>query len=94
MDEAGLAEGVEVFNLSGSAGTTALARLVHEEGNAQLLMQMGLGLVGSTLSTGSPHAPSDATALARPVEEPEVVVIPADSAHHSFGDLVAAWRSE
>ena len=47
MEEAELADGIEVFNLEGAGGTVGLQRLVNEEANADLLMQMGLGVVGA-----------------------------------------------
>ena len=39
--------GVEVFNLEGAGGTVGLQRLVNEKGNDELLMPMGLGVVGA-----------------------------------------------
>ncbi|MDK1476790.1 tripartite tricarboxylate transporter substrate-binding protein [Streptomyces sp. 549] len=93
LEESGLSGEVEVFHLTGQAGTTALTRLVHEKGNDRLLMQMGLGLVGSSLTTGTPSDIGRATALARLVEEPEVVVVPADSPYRTLDDLVGAWKT-
>ena len=43
MEEEKIAEGIEVFNLEGAGGTVGLQRLVNEKGNADMLMQMGLG---------------------------------------------------
>ena len=51
-----LAESIEVFNLEGAGGTVGLQRLVNEDGNAELLMQMGLGVVGAQFSTGAAGA--------------------------------------
>ncbi|MBB1255677.1 tripartite tricarboxylate transporter substrate binding protein, partial [Streptomyces sp. OF3] len=92
LEDAGLAEEVEVFNLTGSAGTTGLTRLVHESGNTRLIMQMGLGLVGSALADRAPHPIADATPLARLLEEPEAVVVPHDSPYRTFDQLAKAWR--
>ncbi len=92
LEESGLVEEVEVFNLSGAAGTTGLTRLVHESGNGRLIMQMGLGLVGGTQDKSSSRYLSEATPLARLIEEPEAVVVPQDSPYRTFGDLVTAWR--
>src|ERR687889_262305 len=50
MEGEGLAESIEVFNLEGAGGTVGLQRLVNEDGNAELLMQMGLGVVGAQFS--------------------------------------------
>ncbi|TDC09167.1 tripartite tricarboxylate transporter substrate binding protein [Streptomyces sp. 8K308] len=92
LRESGLAGDVEVFNLTGGMGTVALTRLVHESGNDELLLQMGLGLVGS-LHTGSPPARiGDATPLARLVDEPGTIVVAASSPYRSFDALVDDWR--
>jgi len=44
MDDARIATGLEVFNLSGAGGTVGLAKLVNEKGNGDLSMMMGLGV--------------------------------------------------
>ncbi|MBB1243400.1 tripartite tricarboxylate transporter substrate binding protein, partial [Streptomyces durbertensis] len=93
LEDAGLADEVEVFNLTGSAGTTGLTRLVHEDGNNRLIMQMGLGLVGSALADRAPHPITGATPLARLLEEPEAVVVPRDSPYRTFDQLAEAWRN-
>ncbi|MEU4685472.1 Bug family tripartite tricarboxylate transporter substrate binding protein [Streptomyces xinghaiensis] len=92
LRDTGLAGEVEVFNLPGSSGTVALTRLLHETGNDRMLLQMGLGLVGSVLSQGVPHGIDEATPVARLIAEPEAVVVPADSPYASFGELVRAWK--
>ncbi|MFP3988378.1 tripartite tricarboxylate transporter substrate-binding protein [Streptomyces sp. E11-3] len=94
LEESGLTAETEVFNLNGSAGTTALTRLVHESGNDKLLMQMGLGLVGSALTTDAGRPVTDATPLARLIEEPEAVVVPQGSPYRTLDDLVSAWHGE
>ena len=53
MEEEKLAGGIEVFNLEGAGGTVGLQRLVNEDGNADMLMQMGLGVVGAQFSNQS-----------------------------------------
>src|SRR3712207_4355613 len=53
MEDEELAESIEVFNLEGAGGTVGLQRLVNEKGNAELLMQMGLGVVGAQLDRKS-----------------------------------------
>jgi putative tricarboxylic transport membrane protein len=47
LEDTGAASNVEVTNVEGAGGTVGLQRLVNEEGDADLLMQMGLGVVGS-----------------------------------------------
>ncbi|WP_159942421.1 MULTISPECIES: tripartite tricarboxylate transporter substrate binding protein [unclassified Nocardiopsis] len=94
IEEIGAVPDVTVFNLPGSTGTAALARLVYERGAADLLLQMGLGLVANT-HVGSASGPvTDATALARLFEEPEALLVPADSEWRSVDDLVDAWRRD
>ena len=57
MEDEEIATGIEVFNLEGAGGTVGLQRLVNEEGNADMLMQMGLG-VSARSSATSPRPPS------------------------------------
>lgn len=51
MEDAGLARSAEVTNVAGAGGTVGLQRVVNEKGNANLLLQMGLGVVGATTPT-------------------------------------------
>ncbi|MDA2815204.1 tripartite tricarboxylate transporter substrate-binding protein [Nocardiopsis sp. RSe5-2] len=88
----GAAGAPEVFNLQGGAGTAALARTVHEEGNGHLMLQMGLGLVAGAQVRGSQYTPADTTPIARLLEEPEVVLVPADSPYTGFEQLAEDWR--
>ena len=44
---------IEVFNVIGAGGTVAMARLMNEKGNDDLIMTMGLGVVGATYTNGS-----------------------------------------
>jgi putative tricarboxylic transport membrane protein len=53
MDDEKIATNPEVFNLEGAGGTVGLQRLVNEKGNADMLMQMGLGVVGAQYSNKS-----------------------------------------
>ena len=43
LEDTGAANNIEVTNVEGAGGTVGLQRLVNEEGDADLLMQMGLG---------------------------------------------------
>lgn len=94
MEDAELARSVEVFNLPGAGGTVALQRLVHERGNGALLLQMGLGVVGSVHTARSPVGFADTTPIARLTEEAEAVVVPVDSPYRSLDELTAAWRAD
>jgi putative tricarboxylic transport membrane protein len=55
---------------------------------------MGLGVVGATYTNGSSARASDATALAKMVEEQEGILVPADSPFKTVLDLVAAWKAD
>lgn len=85
---------VEVFNVVGAGGTVAMARLMNERANNDLMLMMGLGVVGATYMNGSTYRASEATALARIVEEQEALVVPADSPFKTVSDLVAAWKAD
>jgi len=85
---------VEVFNVIGAGGTVAMARLINEKGNGDLMMMMGLGVVGATFTNGSKARASDATALAKMVEEQEGILVPGDSPFKTVGDFVAAWKAD
>ncbi len=85
---------VEVFNVIGAGGTVAMARLMNERGNGDLMMMMGLGVVGATYTNGSKARASDATALAKMVEEQEGILVPGDSPLKTVGDFVAAWKAD
>src|SRR3712207_6938283 len=87
MEDEELAEGVEVFNLEGAGGTVGLQRLVNEDGNAEMLMQMGLGVVGAQYSNQSEATLDQTTPIARLIEEAEAIVVPADSRFKTFAVL-------
>src|SRR3954447_22663921 len=93
LEDEGLAESIEVFNLEGAGGTVGLQRLVNEKGNAELLMQMGLGVVGAQYSNQSEATLDQTTPIAKLIEEAEAIVVPADSPFQSMDDLVAAWKA-
>ena len=93
MEDEKIAESIEVFNLEGAGGTVGLQRLVNEEGNADLLMQMGLGVVGAQFSNQSEATLDQTTPIARLIEEAEAIVVPADSKFQSMDDLVKAWSA-
>ncbi len=94
MEDAGLADALEVFNLEGAGGVVGLQRLVNEEGNEDLLMQMGLGVVGATYTNQSEATLDETTPVARLIEEAEAVVVPGGSPYESLDDLVAAWKAD
>ena len=94
LEDEGLAESIEVFNLEGAGGTVGLQRLVNEKGNADLLMQMGLGVVGAQYSNKSEATLDQTTPIAKLIEEAEAIVVPADSPYKSLDDLVTAWKAD
>ena len=90
-ETAGITDAVQVFNLSGAGGALALTRLLHETGNSDLLMMMGLGVIGATVTDKSTARVTDATPIARLIEEQEAVMVPAGSGYGTIGELIAAW---
>lgn len=93
MEDEDITGRVEVFNVIGAGGTVAMARLMNEAGNEDLMMMMGLGVVGAVYTNGSAARVSDATPLAKMIEEQEGIIVPADSPFRTVGDLVAAWTA-
>lgn len=94
MEDDDITGRVEVFNVIGAGGTVAMARLMNEKGNDDLMMTMGLGVVGATYTNGSKARASDATALAKLIEDPGAVFVPADSPFKTVQDFVAAWKAD
>ena len=93
LDTAGIARGVEVFNLPGAGGVVGLRRLAYEQGNADLVMLMGLGLVGAEITAGASTLELT-TPVARLVQEPAIVVVRRDSPYGSLDELIEAWRAD
>lgn len=94
MEDDDITGRVEVFNVIGAGGTVAMARLMNERGNDDLMMMMGLGVVGATYTNGSKIKASDATALAKMIEDPGAIFVPADSPFKTVQDFVAAWKAD
>ncbi|HSE70034.1 MAG TPA: tripartite tricarboxylate transporter substrate-binding protein [Nocardioidaceae bacterium] len=94
MEDEGIAQGIEVFNLEGAGGTVGLARTVNEKGNGDLAMLMGLGVVGASYTNETDATLTDTTPLAKLIEEPGAVMVPKDSPFETIDDLVAAWKKD
>jgi putative tricarboxylic transport membrane protein len=94
MEDDDITGRVEVFNVIGAGGTVAMARLMNERGNNDLMMTMGLGVVGATYTNGSNIKASDATAIAKLIEDPGAIFVPADSPFKTVQDFVAAWKAD
>ncbi|WP_230424317.1 tripartite tricarboxylate transporter substrate binding protein [Streptomyces radicis] len=92
-EEAELTGSIEVFNLPGAGGTVGLSHLVAERGNGRLAMSMGLGVVGAVHTNHTDVTLADTTPLARLTEEPDIVVVPADSPYEDIDDMLADWRA-
>ena len=93
MQDAGLASTIEVFNTAGAGGTVGLQRLVNEQGKDDILMQMGLGVVGAVYTNKSKATLNDTVPIAKLIEESEAIVVPAGSPYTSLDQLVAAWKA-
>ncbi|MFC4007837.1 Bug family tripartite tricarboxylate transporter substrate binding protein [Nonomuraea purpurea] len=85
---------VEVFNVPGAGGTIGLAQLAGEKGNGNLLMTMGLVMVGAIEQNKSKVTLTETTPIAKLTEEYEIVVVPASSPFKTLADLVAAWKTD
>lgn len=94
MQDAKLAETIEVFNTAGAGGTVGLQRLVNEKGSEDLLMQMGLGVVGAVYTNKSAATLQDTVPIAKLIEESEAIVVPKGSPYATLDDLVAAWKAD
>lgn len=93
IESEGLGERPEIFNLEGASGGAGLVRTVHERGNADLMMMMGLGVVGSIHSNRTAAGLDEVTPVARLLSEPEVVLVAAGSGHDDLASVVEAWRA-
>ncbi len=94
LRDAGIANQVEVFNVPGAGGTIGLAQLAASEaGNGDILMVMGLVMVGSILTNQAPVGLDQSTPIARLTAEYEVIVVPANSPFQTLADLVAAFQA-
>lgn len=93
LQSAGLSGSIEVFNQAGAGGTVGLARLVNEKGKGDLLMQMGLGVVGASYSNKSEAKLTETTPIAKLIEESEAIVVAKDSPYKTLDDLVNAWKA-
>ncbi len=94
MEENDLTGRFEVNNVIGASGTVAMQRLLNEEGADDLMMTMGLGVVGAVYTNKSEATPTLMTPIARLVEEQEGILVPADSPYQTIDDLVAAWKDD
>lgn len=84
----------DVTNIIGAGGSVAMTELMNEQGDENVMMTVGLGVVGSLYSFGNEFKDTDATPLAQLMEEYEGVLVPADSPFKSIDDLVEKWKAD
>jgi putative tricarboxylic transport membrane protein len=95
MAASGAAKSVQVTNVPGAGGTVGLAQLVSaHKGDGDQLMVNGLVMVGAILTNKAPVTLDQATPIARLTGEYMAIVVPADSAVKSVGDLAAAVKAD
>lgn len=85
---------IAVFNLDGDGGAVALRRLIAERGNGELVMMMGLGVVGATVTSPGSDQVTEATPIARLIQESQAVLVPARSPHRGIDELITTWRAD
>jgi putative tricarboxylic transport membrane protein len=84
----------EITNVIGASGSVAMQRLLNEKGADDLMMTMGLGVVGAVYTNQSSARVTDATPLALLIEEQEGLLVPADSPYQTVQDLAKAWQAD
>lgn len=95
LQEEGIVETVEVFNVEGAGGTIGIAELVSQHaGNGHMAMVMGLVMIGGIGLNESPVTLEQTTPLARLTTEFEVIVVPPDSPHQTIEDLMVAFEED
>lgn len=88
-------KGVEVYNVPGAGGTIGFSQLVTKRsGDTSQLMVMGLVMLGAIETNKSGIPISTATPIAKLTEEPEIIVVPADSKYGTLADLVADLKRD
>jgi putative tricarboxylic transport membrane protein len=93
LQNEGIARPVQVYNVPGAGGTIGLAQLYNAKGDGNLLMTMGLVMVGAIQTNASKVDLSRVTPIARLTGEYEAVVVPAASPYKTMKDLAAAWKA-
>ena len=95
LQEAGLAQNVQVMNIPGAGGTIGLAQFVtSKEGEGEALLVSGLVMLGAILTNDSPVTIDQSTPMARLTGEYEVIVVPANSELQTLDDLIAQFKED
>lgn len=84
----------EVTNVIGASGTVAMQRLLNERGADDLMMSMGLGVVGAIYTNDSDALVSKATPIARLIDDQEGILVPKDSPFKTVDDFIKAWKAD
>lgn len=94
MEQEGLTGRFEINNVIGASGTVAMQRLLNEKGSDDVMLLMGLGVVGAVFTNKSDATVDRATPIAGLVAEAEGILVPADSPFQTLDDLVEAWQAD
>jgi putative tricarboxylic transport membrane protein len=94
LEDEDLAGRFEITNVLGASGTVAMQRLLNAKGANDVVMTMGLGVVGAVYTNESNARVSRATPIARLIEDQEALIVPKDSRFKTVEDLVAAWQKD
>lgn len=94
LEDADLAGRFEITNVLGASGTVAMQRLLNARGATDVVMAMGLGVVGAVYTNDSNALVSKATPIARLIEDQEALIVPKDSRFKALDDLVRAWKKD
>jgi putative tricarboxylic transport membrane protein len=96
LGESGIVTGdIEAFNVEGAGGTIGLAELVNEHaGDENMLMVMGLVMIGAIGLNASPVGLDAVTPIAQLTGEFEVIVVPADSPYETLEALLADFTAD
>jgi putative tricarboxylic transport membrane protein len=91
----GLAEVVEVENVSGAAGTIGLARFASSyRGEGSALLVTGLVMMSAIVMNDAPVSLAETTPVARLTGEYEVLVVPEASPFRTLEELTDALRRD
>jgi putative tricarboxylic transport membrane protein len=94
LQRSGVSRNVKVMNVPGAGGTIGLAQFVNSSrGKGDVLMAMGLIMVGAVLTNKSPVGVSQTIPIARLTGEYEVLVVPAASPHRDLASFLKAWKA-
>lgn len=95
LQEAGIIETVEVFNVEGAGGTIGLSELAsRHSGDGHMMMVMGLVMIGAIGLNQAPVGLDQSTPIARLTGEWEVIVVPSASEIETIEDLMAMFKDD